>query len=71
MISMPLEELLVMYIDVGTVTVHRRRFGFSMTHAANYVPLSQVAVKAFRFRFAIDGDANKGSAKVSHLIDNH
>ena len=70
MISMSLEEGLVMYIDAGAVTVRRRRFEFGMTHAACYLPLPQVAVKAFRFRFSIDGDANKGSAKVTYLIHN-
>ena len=38
-----------------------------MTHAASDLRLPQVAVKAFRFRFAIDGDANAGSVKVTHL----
>ena len=41
-----------------------------MTHAPCYLPLPQVAVKAFRFRFAIDGDANDRSAKVTHFIHN-
>ena len=40
----------------------------SMTHAACYLHLIQVAVKAFRFRFSIDGDASNGSAKVSYFI---
>ena len=67
---MSLEEGLVMYIAVGIVTVHRRRFEFGPWHVllACYLPPPQVAVKAFRFRFAIDGDANNGSDKVAHLI---
>ena len=59
-----------MYIDVGTVTVRRRRFGFGMTHAACYLTLPQVAVKALRRKFSIDGDANDRSVKVSYLIHN-
>ena len=39
-----------------------------MTHAACYLPLPQVAVKAFRFMFAIDGDANDRPVKVTHVI---
>ena len=58
-----------MYIDVGTVTVRRRRFEFGMTHAACYLTLPQVAVKAFRIRFSIDGD-NDRFAKVTYLIHN-
>ena len=58
MIIMSLEEGLVMCIGVGTVTVtlRRRRFEFwCIMHAACYLPLPQVAVKAFRFTFAMDG----------------
>ena len=43
---------------------------WSMTHAACYLHPTQVAVKAFRFRFAIDADANNGSAKVTHSTHN-
>jgi hypothetical protein len=42
-----------------------------MTHAAAcYLPLPQVAVKALRFRFAIDGDVKDTSIKVTQLIHN-
>ena len=58
-----------MYIGVGIVMVRRKRFGFGcMTHAACYLPLPQVAVKALRFRF--DGDPNDRFDKVTHFIHN-
>jgi hypothetical protein len=37
---------------------------------SSYLPFPQVAVKAFRFRFAIDGDSNDRSAKVTHHVHN-
>ena len=42
----------------------------SMIHAACDSPFPQVAVKAFRFRFAMDGNANDRSVKVTHLVHN-
>jgi len=56
MITMLLEEGPVTCIGVGTVMVRRRRFKFwCMTRPACYLPLPQVAVKAFRFTFTMDG----------------
>ena len=43
---------------------------WSMTHATCHLPLSQGAVKAFRFRSAINGDSNDRSAKVTQLVHN-
>ena len=40
------------------------------THAASYLPLVQVAVKALRTKFAIDEDENGGpvDSEVTHII---
>ena len=40
------------------------------SHAACHSPLPQVAVKAFRLKFAIDEDTSDSSDKVTRLIHN-
>lgn len=64
------EEVLVIYTSVGiTATVCRRRFEL-LVYALPVVYLSQVAVKAFRFTFAINGVAGVRSVKVARLTHN-
>lgn len=61
---------MVMYTSAGMrMMVLRKRFESSMTHAVCYSLFYQVAVKAFRFRLAIDEDASDKSVKVIRVID--